>query len=76
MNKAETQSKILSRYVTPQQGADYISVSLRTFRTLLAKRELPYIQLGGKGSLVRVDIQDLDAFMLKNKVHCLNNAVF
>ncbi|RJR36927.1 MAG: DNA-binding protein [Desulfobacteraceae bacterium] len=71
LNKASAQNK---RYLTAQEGAEYLSISLRTLRTLLAKREIPYIQPSGKGGLVRLDIQDLDAFMLKNKVHCLGSA--
>ena len=35
---------------------------------MLAKREIPYSQFNGKGSLVRIDRQDLDEFMQKNKV--------
>jgi len=73
-DKAIAQGKIPTRYLTAKEGADYLSISLRTLRTLLAKREIPYIQVGGKGCLVRVDLQDLDAFMVKNKVHCLGNA--
>ena len=60
--------------MTPQGACDYLCVSLRTMRTLLARGEIPYIQVGGKGSLVRLDIQDLDAFMAKNKVNRLTNA--
>jgi excisionase family DNA binding protein len=62
------------RYLSAEDAAEYLSVSLRTMRSLLAKRELPYVQIGGKGCLVRLDIQDLDAFMSRNKVHCLDNA--
>jgi hypothetical protein len=35
---------------------------------MLSRREIPYIQFNGKGSLVRVDRKDLDEFMVKNKV--------
>jgi len=38
---------------------------------MLSRKELPYIQFNGKGSLVRVDRQDLDEFMLKSKVSAL-----
>jgi len=72
--KAIVSKALTRRYITPQEGCDYISVSLRTMRALLAKGELPYIQIGGKGCLVRLDIHDLDAFMLRNKVNCLSNA--
>jgi excisionase family DNA binding protein len=65
---------ISPRYLTPQQGAEYLSVSLRTMRTLLAKREISYIQPFGKGGMVRLDVRDLDAYMTRNKVHCLDNA--
>jgi excisionase family DNA binding protein len=57
--------------MTPAQGAIYLNVCLRTFRTMLAKREIPYSQFNGKGSLVRIDREDLDEFMLKNKVIAL-----
>jgi len=56
------------RYLNPKESAEYISVSLRTFRELLARRKIPYIQPSGKGGLVRVDILDLDEFMVRNKV--------
>jgi excisionase family DNA binding protein len=72
-DRTKTQAK---RYITAQEGAAYLSISLRTLRTLLAKREIPYIQPSGKGGLVRLDVQDLDCFMAKNKVHCLDNARF
>ena len=65
---------ISRRYITAQAACAYLSVSLRTMRTLLARGEIPYIQVGGKGCLVRLDIQDIDAFMARNKVHCLSNA--
>ena len=65
---------ITRRYITPQAGCDYLSVSLRTMRTLLARGGIPYIQVGGKGCLVRLDINDLDEFMQKNKVNRLTNA--
>lgn len=74
MDKTKAQNKIPSRYLTAQEGADYLSISLRTLRTLLAKKGIPYIQVGGKGCLVRLDIEDLDQFMAKNKVHCLGSA--
>lgn len=71
MKKAETQNNLSSRYLTPVRGAEYLSISLRTMRSLLAKREIPYVQIGGKGCLVRLDVQDLDEFMAKNKVIAL-----
>jgi excisionase family DNA binding protein len=63
-----TDSEYSGRYMTPAQGAAYLNVCLRTFRTVLSRREIPYIQFNGKGSLVRIDRQDLDEFMQKNKV--------
>ena len=59
------------RYLTPGQAAEYLQISLRTLRTLLSRREIPYVQPSGKGGLVRLDIQDLDDFMVRNKVQCL-----
>ena len=59
------------RYVTPGQAAEYLQISLRTLRTLLSRREIPYVQPSGKGGLVRLDIEDLDDFMARNKVQCL-----
>jgi excisionase family DNA binding protein len=63
-----TDSEYPGRYMTPAQRAAYLNVCLRTFRTVLSRREIPYIQFNGKGSLVRIDRQDLDEFMQKNKV--------
>jgi len=60
------------RYLTPQEAAGYLAISLRTMRTLLSKREIPYVQAGGKGSFVRIDIEDIDAFMARNKVQCVS----
>ena len=67
----DTGRGIAKRYITPQEGSAYLSVSLRTMRSLLSKGEIPYIQIGGKGCLVRLDVQDLDDFMLSHKVHRL-----
>ncbi len=65
----DTGTGIGKRYITPQEGSAYLSVSLRTMRSLLSKGEIPYIQIGGKGCMVRLDITDLDQFMARNKVH-------
>lgn len=73
MSKVKETTEIPRRYLTPHEGAEYLSISLRSLRTLLAKREIPYTQIK-KGCLVRLDVRDLDLFMARNKVHSLDSA--
>ncbi len=62
------------KYLNPREASEYLGVSLRTMRLLLARREIEYTQYAGRGGMIRIAVSDLDAFMERNKVHCVGNA--
>ncbi|MGK2880442.1 MAG: excisionase family DNA-binding protein [Mycobacterium sp.] len=49
------------RYVTPQEAADYLGVTTRTIRAMVADGRLTAYRNGTK--LVRLDLNEIDAAM-------------
>lgn len=53
-----------SQYLTKQQVARYLNVSVRTVDSLMRARKLPFIKLTRK--LVRFRRQDVDEYLARN----------
>jgi excisionase family DNA binding protein len=58
------------KYLTVLEAARYLSISERTLRDMMAKRQISYIQRPGKRGLIRFSMADLDEFMLRNRKDC------
>lgn len=60
----EKQSRTTSRLLRCADAAEYLSTSRKTIRALIAKGELPFVQLGeGANSPFLVDVRDLDRLL-------------
>lgn len=51
------------RMLTLAEVADRLAVSDKTARRLIARGELPCVQLGGRRSALRIDEDQLDAWL-------------
>jgi excisionase family DNA binding protein len=60
-----------THYMTVDQAADYLNVSVRFVRRLVAERRVPFHKAG---ALVRFAATDLDAFMLAGRVEPITSA--
>jgi excisionase family DNA binding protein len=58
-------------YLTVEQAADYLNVSVRFIRRLVAERRIPFHKAGSR---VRFAVVDLDAFMLAGRVEPITSA--
>lgn len=54
--------------LTVEQAADYIFVSPRTLRRMLAARRISYLKIG---SLVRLYVPDLDSFLADSVIEAV-----
>lgn len=62
MSTAEHDRKLL----TVRETADRLRVSVPTVRRHIRHGRLPAVQLGGRGSAVRIDTRKLDEFVYGN----------
>lgn len=60
-----------THYMTVDQAAGYLNVSVRFVRRLVAERRVPFHKAG---ALVRFAVADLDAFMLAGRVEPITSA--
>jgi excisionase family DNA binding protein len=60
-----------SQYLTVEQAAEYLNVSVRFIRRLVAERRVPFHKAGTR---VRFSVADLDAFMLAGRVEPITPA--
>jgi excisionase family DNA binding protein len=60
-----------TNYLTVDQAADYMNVSVRFIRRLVAERRIPFHKAG---VLVRFSVADLEAFMLAGRVEPITSA--
>lgn len=51
------------QFVTLDDAAEYLNVSPRTIRRLIASGELPGFRVAGHRRAIRLDVADLDAIM-------------
>lgn len=58
-------------YLTVEQAADYLNVSVRFIRRLVAERRISFHKAGSR---VRFAVVDLDAFMLAGRVEPITSA--
>lgn len=58
-----------SRLMSVKAAADYLGMSVYTIRDRIARGEIPAVRDGGR--IVRLDIQDLDAWIEKRKERLL-----
>ncbi len=58
--------QVWPRWLSKELAALYTDWSITKIERLIRNRELPYCRI--KGSQIRIDIQDLDRLLLKNKV--------
>lgn len=54
-----------SKYLTVDQAANYLNVSVRFIRRLVAERRIPFHKAGSR---LRFALADLDGFMLAGRV--------
>ena len=53
--------------LTVDQAAERLGTSTRFVRRLTAEKRIPYVKLGG-GSKVRIDENDLEAFIAASRI--------
>jgi len=51
------------RWLTVRETAERIRVSEDTVRRAIARGELPAVQLGGRGSSIRIDERELERWL-------------
>jgi excisionase family DNA binding protein len=62
----EAKEETLPRYLSLKEAAEFLRLTPRTLRERTQRRQIPFIQEGGK--LLRFDREDLIAWMTKHKV--------
>jgi excisionase family DNA binding protein len=50
------------------ETAELLGVSTKQVRRLIARGELPAVQLGGRGSAIRIDREELEAWLYSEAV--------
>lgn len=65
--KKETPAKtpIAPRYLRSEEAAAFLGIDIETLKKRVQRRKIPFIREGGR--LLRFDINDLIAWMEKNK---------
>ncbi len=53
------------RLLTVSQAAERLSVSEKSVRRMIVRGELPAVQLGAPGSSVRIDVDELEAWLFE-----------
>ena len=53
------------RFIGIKECASYLGISINTLRSWVFMRKIPYIKMG---RLVKFDLQELEAWIKKNKV--------
>jgi len=53
------------RYITIQEAADYLQISDRTVRRLIADGELTGYRMGRSRRLIRVDLNEIDEQLMR-----------
>jgi excisionase family DNA binding protein len=56
--------------LTVEQAAERLGVTPRFIRRLTSEKRIPYVKLGG-GSHVRIDEEDLDAFVAAGRIEAM-----
>ncbi len=69
MKRKQDQEKIIPRFLTAGQVADYIGSTKPTIRTWTSRRKIPAIR---KGRFVRYDREEIDRWMKKDAVGVLS----
>ena len=54
------------RLLSQQDAAHYLGISYWTVRDLIFRRELPWVKIGRR---ILVDRMDLDAYLDRSKIH-------
>lgn len=55
-----------SKRITYADAAAYLGIKVGTLRSMVARKQVPHIRLGGK--LVRFDVAELDAWIKQHSV--------
>lgn len=53
------------RYITVTEAAEYLQISDRTVRRLIADGELTGYRIGRSGRLIRVDLNEIDDVLMR-----------
>jgi excisionase family DNA binding protein len=56
---------MMRRYITIAEGADYLQISDRTVRRLIADGELTGYRMGRSRRLIRVDLNEIDERLMR-----------
>jgi excisionase family DNA binding protein len=59
-------SPIIPRLLSQREAATYLGISYWTLRDLVFRRELPFVKIGRR---VLVDRLDLEAYLDRSKIH-------